>query len=109
MQATKSLHTTVKYLELVIAVSVLLYFGKPLFVPLFFGLLTAIVLVPVCRRLEKNGASRYLAILICLLIVTVLIAALVLLLLWQVNMLQKDAPAIMAKASVFIHQLITEF
>ena len=105
MQATKSLHTTVKYLELVIAVSVLLYFGKPLFVPLFFGLLTAIVLVPVCRRLEKNGASRYLAILICLLIVTVLIAALVLLLLWQVNMLQKDAPAIMAKASVFIHQL----
>ncbi len=103
MQEANFFHTTVKRLQLILLVAVLMYFGQPLLVPLFFGLLMAIVLYPVCKGLEKKGASRSFAIFICLLIVTVLIAALVLLLLWQASMLKKDAPAIIEKAGVFIH------
>jgi len=105
MQEAKFFDTAIKYLQLIILVSLLFYFGKPLLVPLFFGLLTAIVMCPVSRWLEKKGSSRSIAVLICLLIVTLLIAALAMLMVWQVNLLRKDAPAIIEKASVFIHNL----
>lgn len=105
MQEARFLHTAIKYLQLVILILLLFYFGKPLLVPLFFGLLTAIVMCPVCRWLEKKGCSRSFSIFICLLIVTILIAAFALLLVWQVNLLRKDAPAIIEKATVFIHAL----
>lgn len=105
MQDTRFFNATVKYLQVIILSAVLLYFGKSLLVPLFFGLFIAIVLYPVCKRLEKKGISKSVAIFICLFIVTLLIAGLVLLLVWQVNMLKKDAPAIIEKASVFIHNL----
>jgi predicted PurR-regulated permease PerM len=105
MQGAKFFNTAVKYLELIVIVSVLFYFGKPLLVPLFFGLLTAIVMCPVSRWLERKGCSRAVAIFICLFIVTLLIAALGLLLAWQVNLLRKDALAIVEKTSAFIHSL----
>lgn len=109
MQETRFFHTAVKYLQLILLVSVLFYFGKPLLVPLFFGLLTAIVLCPVCRWLERKGCSRSLAVFICLFIVALLVAAFALLLVWQVNLLRKDAPAIIAKATVLIHNLQQKF
>lgn len=105
MQKTNFFNTTIKYLELIILASVLLYFGKPLLVPLFFGLLIAIVMCPVCRWLERKGCRRSIATFFCLLIVTVLIAALVLLLVWQVNLLQKDVPVIIEKTSAFVHTI----
>lgn len=105
MQESKFLTSTIKYLELIFLVSVFFYFGKPLLVPLFFGLLTAMVMCPVCRSLERKGCSRSLAIFICLFIVTLLIASLVLLLIWQVNLLKKDAPFIIEKAGILIHRL----
>jgi predicted PurR-regulated permease PerM len=105
MQETKFLHTAVKYLELIIVVSVLLYFGKPLLIPLFFGLLIAMVMCPVCRWFERKGCSRSAAVFICLLIVTLLITALVLLLVWQINLLKKDAPDIIEKITAFVHSM----
>ncbi len=105
MQETKFLHTTVKYLQLVILITALLYFGKPLLVPLCFGLLTAIVMCPVCRWLERKGCSRPFAIFSCLFIITILIALLALILVWQLHQLKKDAPAIIEKALAFIHNI----
>lgn len=109
MTETRFFHTAVKYLQLVLLVAVLFYFGKPLLVPLFFGLLTAIVLCPVCRWLERKGCSRSFAVFICLFIVTLLVAAFTLLLVWQVNLLRKDAPVIIGKATVLIHDLQQKF
>jgi predicted PurR-regulated permease PerM len=105
MQEPRFVHTVIKYLELAVLVSLLFYFGKPLLVPLFFGLLTAMVMCPVSRWLEKKGCSRSVAIFICLFIITLLIAALAMLMVWQVNLLRKDAPAIIEKAAAFIHDL----
>jgi predicted PurR-regulated permease PerM len=75
----------------------MLYFGRTLFIPMFFGLLVAMVMYPVCRWLERKKWPRSFAIAACLLLVTVLIAALVALLIWQINALQEDAPFIMQK------------
>jgi predicted PurR-regulated permease PerM len=64
---------------------------------MFFGLLMAMVMYPVCRWLEYRKWPRSLAITACLLIVSVLIAGLIALLVWQINALREDAPVVMDK------------
>src|SRR5665647_2749767 len=75
----------IKYLQVIFFTAVILYFGKTLFIPLFFGLLIAIVMYPICKWFERHGWSKPLAITACLLIVTILFAALFALLVWQLN------------------------
>lgn len=110
MNTVKKL-SIVHYLQLILLVSALLYFGKTLFIPLFFGLLVAIVMHPVCKWLEHHGLSKALAITICLLIVGLLFAGLLALVIWQVKAFGKDAPAIfqkMQEALLNIEKMINE-
>lgn len=93
-----------KYLQATFLAAVLLYFGKTLFIPLFFGLLIAIVMYPICKWLERHGWSRPLAITACLLIVALLLAGLLLLLVWQVKTFSKDVPEILNRLESVIHQ-----
>ena len=105
MQPTTSPITpALKYLQVIFFTAVILYFGKMLFIPLFFGLLIAIVMYPVCKWFERHGWSRTMAITACLLIVTILIAALVALLVWQLRIFSKDAPAILEKLEGLLGQ-----
>lgn len=94
-----------KYLQIIFFTLIILYFGKVLFVPLFFGLLIAIVMYPVCKWLELHGCSRAIAITLCLLIVTILLAALVLLLIWQIKVFSADAPVFIKKLEAQLQQL----
>lgn len=86
-----------KYLQIVFFTSVILYFGKTLFIPLFFGLLIAMILYPVCQWLEQKRFPKSVAITICLLIVALLFAGIALLLIWQVSMFRQDAPEFIKK------------
>lgn len=52
---------------------VILIFGKPLLVPVAFGVLFSMILYPVCTWLEKHGVDRLLAIIMALLGVAVLL------------------------------------
>jgi len=105
MQPTTSPITpALKYLQVIFFTAVILYFGKMLFIPLFFGLLIAIVMYPVCKWFERHGLSRTMAITACLLMVTILIAALVALLVWQLRIFSKDAPAILEKLEGLLGQ-----
>ena len=97
MTASANNLSIVKILQVIVFGGVILYFGKTLFIPLFFGLLVAMVMYPICKWLENRSWPRSLAVTFCLLIVTVLIAGLVGLLIWQVNVLKEDAPAIIQK------------
>ncbi|MBL7745274.1 MAG: AI-2E family transporter [Chitinophagaceae bacterium] len=85
------------YLQITFFAAVILYFGKTLFIPMFFGLLVAMVMYPICHWLEEKKWPRSLAITACLLIVTTVIAGLVALLIWQINALREDAPVIIKK------------
>ncbi len=62
-----------------IVFGIILYFGKALFIPLSFALLISFVLYPICRWLEKKGLSRVLAILLSLSVLSLVLAALVVL------------------------------
>jgi predicted PurR-regulated permease PerM len=102
---THPLQPVIKYLQAIFFTGVILYFGKTLFIPLFFGLLVAIVMFPVCRWFENKGWHKSLAITACLLIVTILFAALFAILVWQLNVFSKDAPAILRKLEAVLQQL----
>ncbi len=88
------------------AISILLlYFGRTLFVPMFYGLFIAIVLYPVCRWMEKHGFPRSLAIATGLLVVFLLFAALVWLLIAQLNAFLNDLPELKAKLQPALTEL----
>ncbi len=93
------------YLQAVFFSAILLYLGKTLFIPLFFGLLIAIVMHPFCKWMELHGIKKVVAITACLLLVSILFAALGGLLIWQLNVFGKDAPVIFQKAATAIMQL----
>ena len=91
-----------KYLQIVFFTSVILYFGKTLFIPLFFGLLIAMILYPVCKWLEQKRFPKSVAITLCLLIVALLFAGIALLLIWQISMFRQDAPELIKKLRVAV-------
>jgi len=84
-----------KYSLLTLITAVIMYFGKTLFIPLFFGLLIAMIMHPISKWFEHRGWSKSLAIAVCILIVTLLISLLLALLIWQLNMFSNDTPLIM--------------
>jgi len=79
-------------LQITFFAGLIFYFGKTLFIPLFYGLFIAIVLYPVCKFFERKGFPRSIAVTICLLIVTIFIAALLLLLYLEMNAFINDLP-----------------
>jgi len=93
----KSHQSILKYLQIVFFAGLLLYFGRALFIPLFYGLFIAIVLYPVCKWLEQHGSTRSLAITIGLFVVAILFAAVITLLVLEVNAFRRDIPALRSK------------
>ena len=94
-----------RYLQITFFVALLFYFGKILFIPLFYGLFIAVVLYPLCKYFERKGLPRSVAVTICLLIVTILIAALTLLVVLEINAFVKDLPQLQPQISVGIQEL----
>lgn len=76
-----------------------LYFGKDFFMPLFIGTILATIFLPFCKWLEGKKIPKLLAPLFCLLILLMLIAAVALLLRWQISELANDAAIIREKVT----------
>jgi predicted PurR-regulated permease PerM len=92
-------------LEYAVLGSVLLYFGKALFVPLSFSLLISFLLYPVCRWMERMGLHRNLAIVISVGGVTLLLVAILDLLVLQMIGFYHEWEAIRTKLLESIGQL----
>jgi predicted PurR-regulated permease PerM len=101
----RSIPSVLKYLQIILFSAVILYFGKTLFIPLFFGLLIAIVMYPICKWFEEHRWSKYLAVAACLLIVTILLAGLFIILMWQLNVFSEDVPAMLTKLDAVLQQM----
>ena len=86
-----------KYLQIIFFASVILYAGKTLFIPLFFGLLIAMILYPVCKWLEQKHFPKSVAITVCLLIVALFFAGIASLFIWQITMFREAAPELLKK------------
>lgn len=77
------LHHLTNLLLSIAAGGFILYFGRPLFIPLGFALLISFLLYPVCKRLETFGMPSLMAILIAVSVVVILVGGLMALLIQQ--------------------------
>ena len=93
------------YTAISLSVLILLYAGKTLFIPMFYGLLIALVLYPFCSGLEARGFNKTVAIIIGMIIVTLFIIGLGSLLILQIKALQHDFPELKARFLANIPEL----
>ncbi len=91
--------SVLQILQFIVLLSVILYFGKSLFIPLSFALLISFTLYPVCAWLEKKGLNKNLAIGISLTSLMVVLAGIIYLLLDQLSRFTGEWPVIRSKAA----------
>jgi predicted PurR-regulated permease PerM len=70
---------------------VILHYAKAFFVPLAFGALFSMLLLPISARLEKAGWNRALAIIVSLLVLIVLFGGIISLLAWQISDMSQNS------------------
>ena len=96
---------TLEILQYVVLVSVILYFGKNILIPLSFSLLISFILYPVCKWLEKKGVSKTGAIAISLFGLTILIVSVFYLLFLQIASFSNEWQSLSIKLTETASQL----
>jgi predicted PurR-regulated permease PerM len=71
-------------LQYTLLISILLYFGKTLFIPLSFALLISFILYPICKLMEKKGINSTVAIFISIFGMILLLCSIVYLFILQI-------------------------
>jgi len=84
-------------LQYVVFGSIILYVGKPLFIPISFALLISFILYPICAWLERKSLKRITAILISMIFLTLVGAGLLALLVQQFTSFMEEWPVIKPK------------
>jgi predicted PurR-regulated permease PerM len=81
---SNKIFSLLEILELTVLISIILYFGKTLFIPLSFAVLISFILYPICKWLEKIGIHKIISIFIALSIVFIIFGAIMCLFIFQV-------------------------
>lgn len=97
--------SVLEILQYIILISVVLYFGKTLFIPLSFSLLISFILYPVCKWMEKKGINQSAAIFVSLSAVMILVGAIVYLLFSQIVEFSTEWQPFKAKLLETVNQL----
>lgn len=97
MQPKLTEHKHLVVIQYILFISVILYFGRSLFVPLSFAILISCVLYPVCTWLERHKFSRMGAILMSMSVLTIVFSLLVYLLVSQLNGFFQEWPELKLK------------
>lgn len=94
------LHT----LQYIVFGSLILYFGREVFIPLSFSILLSFVIYPACSWLEKRGVGKLTAILINVSLLSLFLLAIVALLISQFVSFLQEWPTLQGKLSVTLDQ-----
>lgn len=97
--------SVLEILQFIVLASLILYFGKTLFIPLSFSLLIGFILYPVCKWMETKGINKGIAIVISILGVTLLMGAVLYLLFAQFSEFLQEWQSLRTKLTETIHQL----
>jgi predicted PurR-regulated permease PerM len=92
-------------LFVIIALIAILYIAQPLLAPLAFGLVFALLLVPLSRWLQKAGLNICVAAVICVLVLITAFALIFGLLGWQLSTIMEDAGQLKQKLHEVIGQV----
>jgi predicted PurR-regulated permease PerM len=96
-QSNSALTKILGWMQILFIAGLILYLGKVLFVPLLFGLLFAMMLYPICKKMEKKGVPRSLAITILLFFILILFMVLIWLVVVEVRSFLSDLPLVNQK------------
>ncbi|XOV92678.1 MAG: AI-2E family transporter [Bacteroidota bacterium] len=94
---------SLRVLQYTFFIVVLLYVGKPLFIPLSFALLISFILYPFCKRLERRNIPRSLSIFIGLIVFTLILSSIFVLLGYQFAEFMHEWPALSVKLDEWLH------
>ncbi|PWA09377.1 AI-2E family transporter [Flavobacterium laiguense] len=97
--------SALEILQYIFLLSVLLYFGKTLFIPLSFAMLISFILYPVCKWMEQKGIHKSVAIGISLFIVTLFFGAILYLLISQILQFSSEWQTLELKLEESLNQL----
>lgn len=86
-----------KWLQYAVYGSVILYFGRNIFIPINFALLISFVLYPICAWLQKKGMGRLMAIILSIFLLVVFGLLIFALLVYQFLAFLDEWPAIQLK------------
>ena len=81
---------SVQILLFAVLFGVVLYLGKPLFMPLAIAGMLAMIFVPCCRWLERRGCSRTAASIFCGMVFILFVGGIFTLLVWQIGHITAD-------------------
>ena len=84
---------------------IILYYGRIFLIPLTFGILLAMLMLPVSRKLESWGIGRVWSVWLCILLILVVLAGGVMLISTQLNNFLSDLPQIQQKVQQLIDTL----
>jgi predicted PurR-regulated permease PerM len=97
--------SVLEILQFTVLASLILYFGKTLFIPLSFSLLIGFILYPVCKWMETKGINKGIAIVICILGVTLLVGGIIYLLVAQFSEFLQEWQSLRLKLAETVNQL----
>jgi len=80
-----SKYSTLKILLFTVLISIILYFGRTLFIPLSFSMLISFVLYPLCKWMEKKGINKNVSIFLSISTLLILFGAIAFLLFLQIE------------------------
>jgi predicted PurR-regulated permease PerM len=102
---TNSGRGVLSILQYIVFGSVILYFGRAVFIPISFALLISFVLYPVCDWLERRGMGRLLAISIAISLLIVFGLLIVALLIHQFMSFLNELPALQEKLARSLEEI----
>jgi predicted PurR-regulated permease PerM len=97
--------TPLKWLQYIVYGSLILFFGREIFIPVSFAMLISFVLYPLCSWLETKGVGRLTAIMVSIILLMIAGLMVVGLLVYQFIGFVEEWPAIQLKVSRAIADL----
>lgn len=102
-----SKYSILEILLFTVLISIVLYFGQTLFIPLSFSMLISFVLYPLCKWMEKKGINKIVSIFLSISTVFLLFGAISYLLFTQIEGFLQEWQAFRTKLSESLMQLFT--
>lgn len=102
---TKGKFSVLEILQYTVLISLVLYFGKTLFIPLSFSMLISFILYPICKWLEKKGINKIGSIALAISMIFILLGSIAYLLFSQIEGFLQEWHMFRAKFSDSLAQL----
>jgi predicted PurR-regulated permease PerM len=87
----------------IILSAAILYFAKPVLIPLAIAGMFALVFMPLCRWLERKGCHTVVAALVCGIVFSLLVAGIILFIIWHVQHIAADFSDLKQHFTDYLH------